>query len=95
MSGFPLCSYNDECFVSGIFDNAISNLKLYPNPTTDYIYIDGLTGKTILTVFDVTGRSISTPIDRNKIDVSVLPSGLYYLQLQNKYGVTTTKFSKE
>jgi hypothetical protein len=43
----------------------------------------------------MTGKNLHAPVDENRVDISALPSGLYCLLLQNKYGVTTAKFVKE
>ncbi|MBV6442265.1 MAG: T9SS C-terminal target domain-containing protein [Haliscomenobacteraceae bacterium CHB4] len=68
-------------------------LSIYPNPATCEIFLtihthSGLRS-TLLTVFDATGRPMLTHIiidATTRIDVAALPSGYYFLQLQNPDG---------
>ncbi len=71
------------------------NLIVYPNPATDFVDIH-LNGKTVIesaTLIDPQGRIIRSYDDINQkhhqIDVSSLPVGLYYLQVNHTHGVMT------
>jgi uncharacterized protein (DUF1501 family) len=71
-------------------NNLISN---YPNPFTDTTTITFKTqgGHTLVQVMDCLGRVVATPVDKDYIqgvftipfDGKGLPSGVYYLRLQN------------
>lgn len=73
-----------------------TNLILYPNPTTDVVYLEGKikeAGALILTLTDLTGKQILTKnvtlqgeYFKENIEVKTLPAGVYYLQMQNEGG---------
>jgi hypothetical protein len=63
-----------------------SQVKIYPNPATDKIYLD--LGKlqnnlTNINIFNSMGQSIRTETNMdNEIDLSNLPYGQYFIELQ-------------
>lgn len=59
--------------------NSDFELKVYPNPTTDYVYIK--TEKTInsVSVHTANGEVIKANIDNNMVDFSQFSSGIYFL----------------
>jgi hypothetical protein len=61
------------------------NIKLFPNPTSDYIQISGLTKTENYSVYNVIGLEISkgTISINEKIDVKNYSNGLYFLKFQN------------
>jgi hypothetical protein len=61
----------------------------YPNPTKDYIYIDGANCDCV-EIYDIMGRLIKQSIG-NKVNVSSLTSGIYIL----KIGDDKIKIAKE
>jgi hypothetical protein len=64
-------------------------IKIYPNPTSDYLSISNLENITIssMNIIDTTGKTIKK-INSNftKIDVSNLSEGLYILSIETKDG---------
>jgi len=74
-------------------------LIVYPNPAQDFVDIH-LNGKTAIesaTLIDPQGRIIRSYDDihqkHHQIDVSTLPVGLYYLQVNHTHGVMTQLLS--
>jgi hypothetical protein len=64
-----------------IFDNTV--LNAFPNPTQDYIQIEGLIAGTSYQIFDTQGRIVMSGIIKNyleKIDVMTLHPGCYLIQ---------------
>jgi len=59
-----------------------SKISIYPNPTTDFVNIDGELIAPIL-LFDCTGKKIMET-RQNRIDISFLESGIYILNVNNK-----------
>lgn len=58
-------------------------LIAYPNPTTDFIHINGLEGNSRFTIHDLSGKVVlkgilETDGDRVKVDVSDLKAGSYF-----------------
>jgi hypothetical protein len=70
-----------------------SNLKIYPNPTRDLVNIqwDFMNENTFLTVFDNTGKLLSTQKLNNQtlhiLDLSGYENGVYQLRLINENAV--------
>lgn len=64
----------------------INKFKIYPNPSTDYIKISGISNTENYKIINAAGQQIIKGIitDNGKIDIKVLSYGLYYLQLGNE-----------
>jgi hypothetical protein len=92
LSSLPLCGPNG-CYPLGIHNLSDANLRVYPNPVSDMLYIDYSLDAT-LTVSDMTGSVLVTTMN-NEIDVSALPSGVYMLRIQDSGGSVVRKFVKE
>ena len=71
-----------------------SDFKTYPNPVQDKLFIDGPNG--ILTLTTVGGRKVieQTHDIHSSIDFSVLPSGVYVLNIATENGTFTKKIIK-
>lgn len=76
--------------------NPQKQVKIYPNPTSDFIYLDSSEEEQLkCQIFDLTGSLIWSGIVSNgKIDVSALPSGGYVLQIRSKNALVTKKIIK-
>ncbi|PHN08279.1 T9SS type A sorting domain-containing protein [Flavilitoribacter nigricans] len=75
-----------SCFLVSAPEPSLSaNLRVYPNPTTGPLTIDREINKLkAVTLLDLQGRVIRNwnPKNRDhKLDISELPSGMYFLQL--------------
>jgi hypothetical protein len=57
-----------------------SNIAVYPNPTTDFLNVNVEGTKRVL---DLQGKVLSTT-ESNKIEVSNLNSGVYFLEIKGK-----------
>lgn len=86
------------CSTVGIFENISSEkfISVYPNPSTDIIYLIGIATETV-TLFNSFGQIIITTKGTNSLDISAIPSGLYFVQLTDNSGqiIKTTKIIKE
>ena len=72
--------------------NQFSNtntIKIYPNPANNKITIDA-NDIVDVKLFDVLGNQI-TSTKQNQIDVSNLPEGVYFIQVQTKQNTSTQK----
>jgi len=82
-------------------DLAIENnpIKIYPNPTSDCIYIKELQvdfSKYQYTISDISGKNLETSIlTSNKIDLQKYPKGIYIITLNSKNGGKTFKVIKK
>ena len=74
-------------------------LVLYPNPARDLvdIYLNGKTEIEAIQIFDPQGRVIqsfeSINSKHHSLDISMLPAGLYYVQVKHTAGLSTQLLS--
>lgn len=58
-------------------------LKLYPNPSSDYINIDIDITEFNVNIYNAQGKLLTTIADSKNINVEELPSGLYFIEIQD------------
>lgn len=99
-SGFLTCFYSDgeelyrHAGVTGCFSTTSNQMpdgirwpEIYPNPTSDILYLRGAEGLKHFTLTDLLGRSVREgPLTVAEISVAGLPDGLYFLRLQDAAG---------
>ncbi len=72
---------------SGVQSNQLSTFSIYPNPTSEFINIDNVGNSTSIEFFSITGASqfkMDLINGNNKIDLTMLPKGIYYAKINNK-----------
>ena len=84
----------------GINELQQSKFSLYPNPSTDKITIETSTTpiKSQLSMMNLNGQEVLTrqiTESKTQIDISNLPSGVYFVRLTNDKTVEVGKFVKE
>ena len=78
----------------GLSENTLSqNIKLFPNPVTEKLFIEGLTEANVK-VINLVGEMIIEKNNANSIDVSSLNSGIYFLQITSGNTQSVIKFIK-
>ncbi|WP_191963460.1 T9SS type A sorting domain-containing protein [Pseudotamlana haliotis] len=90
---------NSNCTLSiGSHEIGHDALKLYPNPTKDWLYIQGASTVELeqIFVFDIGGRlilskSFDQPSQEEILDLSGLTKGVYFVKLSAKSGELTEK----
>ena len=78
----------------GISEQRIFEVKLYPNPTNDIVYIIGNSSIIEASIYDVLGNLIEYKTDANgikSISVKPLQSGIYFVYLTNLNGTKVVK----
>ncbi|MBC7411987.1 MAG: prolyl oligopeptidase family serine peptidase [Bacteroidia bacterium] len=60
--------------------NNVNSVRLYPNPATNNIVIEGVSATTLLKITDVLGKQIITTPYQN-IDISTLSTGIYTIEV--------------
>lgn len=71
------------------FSTAIETLKdiavkLYPNPSTDILFIDNIKGIPIeITIYDTTGKILMSQYNPSKIDLRDYENGVYIISIEN------------
>lgn len=80
-------------------EDELVNIKVFPNPTHDYVNLDGLKNDVNYTfaVYNLHQNKIikSGKLNSNSIDVSNIPSGDYMLELNNGKNIIRKRFLKQ
>jgi len=71
------------------------HMNVYPNPTSNYLFIDSEQDIVNIEVIDVAGKQILQKDRENVIDVTFLPVGVYTLKITTKSMVSIQKFIKK
>lgn len=82
--------------ILGIGDNSLSNLRVYPNPSSDKIFIDSKNEFIEeIVVYDVLGKQLfSKKRNLKELDISNFQSGLYFLLITTDEGSFAKKILK-
>jgi len=78
--------YQSVLQVLGIAELEKDNVKIYPNPTTDFIYVK-LSSKSKIEdaeIYDLSGKLVfKTKLESDKLDLRSLPQGIYMIVFKN------------
>jgi len=69
--------------ILSIEENVEEQVKVFPNPTYDILYIESKTPNTSLALYSIEGKKIMTIGNVNQIDLSFLQNGLYLVKDEN------------
>lgn len=77
-------------------ENQLSDLKIFPNPVKNKLFIISSESNLEVSITDINGRIINSinKLASNEIDVSALKPGMYFLNIQSAAGNITKKFIK-
>lgn len=79
--------------LGGVYDN---RMRIYPNPVSDILHLEGIYERSIVKVLDVTGRQMPVVQNTfNQIDVNSLANGVYLIMVSDESGTITRRFTKE
>lgn len=73
-------------------------LNVYPNPASDQLNIDGISGNSVVTIFSMDGRLISRTACTTSlvaIETASLEAGMYIVQVEDANGIRTKQFVKQ
>ncbi len=77
-------------------DSEVFDFSIYPNPTTDKLYINQIDNLKKVEVINMNGQLVfSKENNLETIDVSHLQNGVYFLKVYAQNGSTAKKFIKE
>ena len=97
-TGSPLTESNKPvwgtCKTAGIDDQNQLNISIFPNPTSDLVYIEGNYTQLKAVVYDILGKQVMNKSITNHIDISQLDKGVYILQLSDGVKLTTQRILK-
>ena len=73
------------------------NQFCYPNPAEDFVQLQLLDDQNQITLTDILGRKIIEEMVRSshKIDMSAFKSGIYFLKINNSFGIQNLKIIKK
>ncbi|MGC6437461.1 MAG: FISUMP domain-containing protein [Flavobacteriaceae bacterium] len=77
---------------ASIGDNSIYNFTIYPNPAKNYLNIDCSSIESVL-VYNILGKELIKN-NSNRINVSSLPKGVYFIKVSDGMNTSTKKFIK-
>ena len=83
-----------DCATAGVDDQNQLDISIYPNPTSDIVYIDGNYTQLKVVIYNVLGKEILNKSITNSIDISHLDNGVYILQLSDGVKLSTRKIIK-
>jgi heat shock protein HslJ len=94
--GFILM-FKDTPVVLEIEDNQILDFKIYPNPTSNLLFITSeIASIEKIVIYNPSGQLVLEAYDDlSSLDVSVLNNGLYFLQITSEEGSAIQKFIKQ
>ncbi len=61
-----------------------TSLRVYPNPASDLLLVDGLLEKQVMSITNLLGAEVMQVETSGKIEVESLPSGIYLLRVENQ-----------
>jgi len=72
----------------------LENITLYPNPSTDFVYINGTDKELVAIVIDLLGRQVLREYVTEKLDISCLDKGTYIINLRDGVNTSSHKIIK-
>jgi len=91
-----MVTYSEDC-TAGLNDNKAATYSIHPNPAKNELFItaQNTAGNLKVKIFNIEGKLLSTQTleiaNQTSIDVSQLVSGIYFLNIEDENGNTTTK----
>ena len=83
-----------ECSTAGVDDLKQLDISIYPNPTSDIVYIEGNYTNLNVVIYDILGKQLMKQSTTNSIDISQLEKGVYILILSDGTKLTTKRIIK-
>lgn len=81
---------------TGIMDSEGGQIRIYPNPATKRLFIEGIISEVQISVYDLHGRLVlKREINGRVIDISNLPSGVYSIVMESNNEIIKRKVVKE
>jgi hypothetical protein len=75
-------------------EKKITEVKIFPNPTSDILNIKTSFKINNVSVVDMVGRKINVKLENNKLDVKNLVAGTYLISIETDGGIFSQKFIK-
>ena len=92
--GWTITDGGIDCSTASIEDQTQLDISIYPNPTSDIVYIDGNYTQLKVVIYNILGKEVINKSITNSIDISQLEKGFYILQLSDGAKLTTQRIIK-
>ena len=84
-----------DCDALSLVDNNFElEVTIYPNPTDNYLFIEGNENPISITIYNLLGAKVIAKSNTDKIDVSELSKGVYIINISDGVSQTNKKFVK-
>lgn len=90
-------SFTENCSL-GTVEVTASDMRVYPNPASDYITIDGIESLSEIRIYGLSGALVSIQelmADKPVVDLQHLQAGMYFLQLKSQAGTQIIQLIKK
>jgi hypothetical protein len=100
-NNYDLILHNGVLSISQATEISSTNtveIRIYPNPSVDYVYIENIPEKTAIRIYNVQGLLVKNIISTQateKINLNGLAEGMYLIHLSGKNIESTTHFMKQ
>jgi hypothetical protein len=71
------------------------NLKIYPNPANNTLFIEDYLPDTEFVIYNAHGEKVESGRSTKTIDISLLKSGLFFIEISTKSKILRARFIKE
>jgi hypothetical protein len=92
--GWTINDGGRNCSSLGIEDQTQLDISIYPNPTSNTLFISGNETPIAVAIYNVLGKEVLSIKNANNINVQALPSGVYVIRISDCVGQTNRKFIK-
>ena len=92
--GWGIGDAGSDCSTASLEDKNKLNIIIYPNPGSDIINLKGNKGTLFAIIYNMLGKKITELSVLDKIDVSHLKNGIYFITLSDSKNSLTYKFIK-
>tara|TARA_B110000971_G_scaffold111177_1_gene113842 strand:- start:118 stop:1350 length:1233 start_codon:yes stop_codon:yes gene_type:complete len=83
-----------DCASAGVGDQNQLDISIYPNPTSDIVYIDGNYTQLKVAIYNLLCKKVIFKSNTDKINVKELSKGVYIIRISDGIRQTNRKFVK-
>lgn len=76
-------------------DFSQNDFEIYPNPASQFLTIKTKAENYNFNIYNSFGQHVNATLSENRIDISNLSSGIYFLKIETETGSATKKFMKQ
>jgi len=83
-----------NCNTASVDESDVFLFSVYPNPAEELLHIDSSYVESAI-IYNITGEKVLEVNDQNRINVSSLSKGVYFIKVSDGINASTKKFIKE